>query len=129
MRREKRKKDKWEERKKLLCFSIFLHIVGFFIIIYFHIYICMDVISIYIYIYIYTYIYRLTSPLANWVECSPITQETRVQSQVKSYQRLKKCYLISPCLTLSIIRYVSRVKWSNPRKGIAPFLTPWCRGY
>ena len=25
-----------------------------------------------------------------------------------------------PCLTLSIIRYVSRVKWSNPGKGVAP---------
>ena len=25
-----------------------------------------------------------------------------------------KWYLIPPCLTLSIIRYGSRVKWSNP---------------
>ena len=25
-------------------------------------------------------------------------------------------------LTLSIIRYESRVKWSNPGKGVAPFL-------
>ena len=41
-----------------------------------------------------------------------------VQSQVESYQRLKKWYLISPGLTLSIIRYVSRVNWSNPRKGV-----------
>ncbi len=41
--------------------------------------------------------------------------ETGVQSQVESYQRLKKWYLISPCLTLSIKRYVSRIKWSNPR--------------
>ena len=39
--------------------------------------------------------------------------ETWVQSQVELYQRLKKWYLISPCLTLSIIRYGSRVKWSN----------------
>ena len=30
--------------------------------------------------------------------------KTRVQSQVKSYQRLKKWYLMPPCLTLSIIR-------------------------
>ena len=30
------------------------------------------------------------------------------------------------CLTLSIIRNVSRVKWSNPRKGEAPFPTPQC---
>ena len=34
-----------------------------------------------------------------------------------------------PCLTLSIIRYGSRVKWSNPGKGVAPSLTPWCSSY
>ena len=39
---------------------------------------------------------------------------TRVQSQVGSYQRLKKSYSIPPCLTLGIMRYVSRVKGSNP---------------
>ena len=36
---------------------------------------------------------------------------------------------MSPCLTLSIIRYGSRVKWSNPGKGVAPFPTPWCCSY
>ena len=30
----------------------------------------------------------------NRVECSPV-QETGVQSQIESYQRLKKCYLIT----------------------------------
>ena len=54
------------------------------------------------------------------VECLTMDRETGVQSQVESYQRLKKWYLIPLCLTLSIIRYVSRVKWSNPRKGVAP---------
>ena len=34
-----------------------------------------------------------------------------------------------PCLTLSIIRYGSRVKWSNPGKEEAPFSTPWCSSY
>ena len=38
-------------------------------------------------------------------------------------------YLIPPCLTLSDIRYVSRVKWSNPAKGVAPSLTPRCCSY
>ena len=56
-------------------------------------------------------------------------RETRFQSQVESYQRLKKWYLIPPCLTLSIIRYVLLVKWSNPRKGAAPSPTPQCRSY
>ena len=31
-----------------------------------------------------------------------------------------------PCLTLSIIRYRSSVKWSNPEKEVAPSPTPWC---
>ena len=45
-----------------------------------------------------------------------MAQETGVQSQVVSYQILKKWYLMPPCLTLKIIRYGSRVKWSNPRE-------------
>ena len=55
--------------------------------------------------------------------------ETWVQSLVVSYQRLQKWYLIPPCLNLSIIRYVSRVKWSNPGNGVAPSPTPWCCSY
>ena len=31
-----------------------------------------------------------------------------------------------PCLTLSIIRYQSRAKWTNPGNGVAPFPTPQC---
>ena len=37
-----------------------------------------------------------------------------------------KWYLIPPCLTLGNIRYVSRVKWSNPGKGVVSSPTPWC---
>ena len=55
-----------------------------------------------------------------------MAQETGVQSKVESYQRLKKWYLIPPCLTLSIIRYGSRVKWINPGKGVATSSTPQC---
>ena len=62
----------------------------------------------------------------HWPSGSPIARETWVQSQVESYQRLKKWYLMPPCLTLSIIGYGSRVKWSNPGKGVAPSPTPWC---
>ena len=43
--------------------------------------------------------------------------ETEVQSQVESYERLKKWYLIFPCLTPTIIRYGSIVNGA-----IAP---PW----
>ena len=67
--------------------------------------------------------------MAMWVECSPMVRETWVQSQVASYQRLKKLYLIPPCLTLSNIRYVSRVEWSNPGKGVVPSPTPSCSSY
>ena len=55
-----------------------------------------------------------------------MARETRVQSQVESYQRPKKWYLMPPCLTLGIIRYGSRVKWCNLGKGVAPSPTPWC---
>ena len=48
----------------------------------------------------------------------PLAQETWVQSQVESYQRLKKWYLMPPWLTLSIIKYRSRVNLSNPVKGV-----------
>ena len=36
-----------------------------------------------------------------------------------------KMVLDATCLTLSIIRYRSRVKSRNLRKGVAPSLTPW----
>ena len=58
--------------------------------------------------------------MIQWLECSPMARETWVQSQVESYQKLKKWYSMPPCLTLSIVRYGSRVKWSNPGKGVAP---------
>ena len=43
--------------------------------------------------------------------------------------RLYKWYLIPLCLALSNIKYVSRVKWSNLRKGVAPSPTPLCCSY
>ena len=64
-----------------------------------------------------------------WVEYSPMVRETKVQSQVRSYQRLKKRYLIPPYLTLSIIRYGSKVKWSNPGNEVAPSPTRQCCSY
>ena len=58
-----------------------------------------------------------------------MVREAGVQSQVESHQRLKKWYLIPPCLTLSIIRYRSRVKWCNPGRRVAPSPTPQRRSY
>ena len=64
--------------------------------------------------------------LVSCVECLPMAWETGVQSQVESYQRLKKWYLIPRCLTFSIIRYVAREKWSNLGKRVVPTLIPQC---
>ena len=46
-----------------------------------------------------------------------------------SHTKDSKRYLIHTCLTLSKIRYVSRVKWSNPMKRIAPSPTLWGSSY
>ena len=82
------------------------------------------------YIYsIYMYKNRTIPNIGMMVRVSPMAQETGIQSQVESYQRLKKWYLMPPYLTLRIIRYGSRVKWSNPGKGVAPSPTPWCSSY
>ena len=43
--------------------------------------------------------------------------------------KTQKWYLMPPCLTLCIIRYGSRVKWSNPGKGKKPSSTPWYSSY
>ena len=87
-------------------------------------------VSQYIYIYIYMYIFiEINRTLAWWFECLPMPRETWVPSQVRSFQSLKKWYLMPPCLTLSIIRYGSRVKWCNPEKGVAPSPTPRCTTY
>ena len=58
-----------------------------------------------IYIYIYMYI---------------MVKETTVQSQVESYQRLKKWYLIPPCLNTQHYRVLIKGKCSNPGKGVVP---------
>ena len=69
---------------------------------------------------LWIYIYIYTGLLVKWVECSPMTPKIGVQFQVESYLRIRKWYLTPLYLTLSIIRYGSRVKLSNPGKGEAP---------
>ena len=76
-----------------------------------------------------SHIFQLSYRLTKWLECSPMVQKTWVQSQVASYQKLWKWYLIHLCLTLSNIKYVSRVKWSNPGEGVVPSPTPRCCSY
>ena len=43
--------------------------------------------------------------------------------------KTQKWYLMPPCFTLSITRYRSRVKWSNPGNVVAPSPTPQCSSY
>ena len=56
-----------------------------------------------------------------------MARKTRVQSQVKSYQRLKKMVLDNSLLNTQ--NYKVWVKWLNPGKGVAPSPTPWCSSY
>ena len=111
---------------QVLSLSIYIYIY-----IYIYMYMCLCVwVHIFIYLSLFLSIYfSLYRTLAWWLECLPMARETWVRSQVESYQRLKKWYLMPPCLTLSIIRYGSRVKWSNPGNGVAPSPTHWCSSY
>ena len=48
--------------------------------------------------------------------------ETRCSIPGRVIPKIQKKYLMPPCLTVSIIRYRSRVKWSNPGNGVVPSL-------
>ena len=50
----------------------------------------------------------LTGPLTKCVDCLLMVRETGVQSQVESYQRLKKWYLMPPCFNTQ--HYKVRIK-------------------
>ena len=78
---------------------------------------------------LYVYICVLCFKRVFSAVCSPMVREIGVQSQDASYQRLLKWYLMPSCLTLSNIRYVSRVRWNNPGKGGAPSPTPQYSSY
>ena len=66
--------------------------------------------------------------LAEWVECSAVVRKPLVQSQVRHTKDFKN-HTLPTCLTLSNVRYVSRVKWSNPWKGVTPCPIPLCSCY
>ena len=71
-------------------------------------------------------IFFLDLPCWNWAASYMLSNRiyhtcihTHTYIYTHTYQRLKKkWYLMPPCLTLSIIRYESRVKWGNPGKGV-----------
>ena len=49
-----------------------------------------------------------------------MVRKTEVQFLVESYQILKKCYFMPLCN--QSYKVWIREKWSNPRKGVAPFI-------
>ena len=55
--------------------------------------------------------------------------EDRVSIPGRVIPKTQNRYLMPPCLTLSTIRYGSRVKWSDPGKGVAPSSTRRCSSY
>ena len=60
---------------------------------------------------------------------SPMARETWVQSQVESYQRLKKLYLMPPLLNTQHYKVRIKGKVEQSREGVAPSLTHWCSSY
>ena len=57
-----------------------------------------------------------------------MTQETRVQFQVESYQRQEMVF--DTCLLNTRHDKVQiKGKWNNPVKEIVPSFTPWCSSY
>ena len=85
---------------------------------------------IYIYTYIYIYIY-----IERERECVFVNvpgDRSSIPAMLRSYRVIpttKKWYLMSPCSTLSIIKYGSRVKWTNLGKEVQSFPIPRCSSY
>ena len=70
--------------------------------------------------------YQLTFVLdiiAEWVECSPMVRETGVQSQVESYQRLKKMVLDTSLLNIQHYKVCikGKVEQSRERSSASPY--------
>ena len=86
---------------------------------------CYQVFVLYIYIYIYIYIYKVPD-IGLAVRVFAIRPGDLGLFPGRVIPKTQKWYLMPPCLTLGIIRYGSRVKWSNPGKGVAPSPTHWC---
>ena len=63
------------------------------------------------------------------LECSPMARETWVQSQVESYQRLKKMVLDASLLNTQHYKVRIKGKVEQFREGVAPSPTPWCSSY
>ena len=87
-------------------------------------YACLCKLSQRAYFCIYIYIYWAISLMSRLFANGP-----GELGSIESHQRLKKWYLMPPSFSLTIIRWGSRVKWSNPANRVAPSPTPQCSSY
>ena len=75
--------------------------------------------------------FRESITAAWWLECLPMVWETWVQSQVESYQRLKKKKMLLDASLLKTQHYKVQIKGkmeqSRERSCVLP--TPWCSSY
>ena len=67
--------------------------------------------------------------LASCLECSPMAAKAWVQSQVESYQRLKKIVLDATLLNTQHFKVRIKDKVEQSGKGVAPYPTPLCSSY
>ena len=80
--------------------------------------------------YLFSVIFNFYSSFLNWA----IGQKSRVfanslEDRGSIIPKLKKWYLMPPCLIFSIIRCKTRVKMSNLGNGVDPFPTLRCSSY
>ena len=106
-----------------------------------HIYTLVLYIYIYIYIYIYAHTHTHTHTLVLYIYiCTHTHTHTHTcpvgkvfanclgdQGSIPGWVIPKTQKMILD--TLSNIKYISRVKWSDPEKGVVPFPTPQCSSY
>ena len=77
--------------------------------------------------FIYIYIYERTIGIMVRVLTNGPGNRGSIRGRV--IPKALKWYLMPPCFTLGIIRYGSRVKWTNSGKGVAPSPTSRCCSY
>ena len=101
----------------LFLFYVFLFIVYFILFLLF--------ILCYFYLHHFTFSYLFFKP----AHCRVFANGLGDLGSIPGHVIPKTLKMVPPCLTLSNITYVSRVKWSNPRKGVALSPTLRCSSY
>ena len=79
----------WVNVYVYLCMYVYFYVYIFVYVLYVYVFLCS-----YVYVYAYIFCVGMRVWFVSWVEWSSMTRETGLQSQVESYQRLKKWHLI-----------------------------------